>query len=80
MKNLLLTATLLMFAIALSAQTVGVIVQPEFTTPNVRKGLFAESNIYKGVGVYSDFKMMNNYEYFNAYDLTQETYQEQWNV
>lgn len=80
MKNLLLTATLLMFAIASSAQTVGVIVQPEFTTSNVRKGFFAESTIYKGIGIYSDFKIMNNDEYFNAYDLTQETYQEQWNV
>lgn len=80
MKNLLLTAALLMLTIASSAQTAGIIVQPEFTTSNVRKGFFAESNIYKGIGIYSDFKMMNNDEYFNSYDLTQENYQEQWNV
>lgn len=80
MKNLLLTTTLLMFAITSSAQTVGIIVQPEFTTSNVRKGFFAESNIYKGIGIYSDFKMMNNDEYLNYYDLIKETCQEQWNI
>lgn len=79
MKNLL-TSVLLLFAVTASAQTVGIILQPEFKTSNVRKGFFAQSDIYKGIGIYSDFKIMNNDEYFNAYDLTQETCNEQLNV
>lgn len=59
MKNLIITLTLLLFATLASAQTVGFLIQPEFKTSNIRKGFFAESTIYKRVGLYSDIKLLN---------------------
>lgn len=55
MKNLL-TITLLLFALSSSAQTVGVLIQPEFETSVVRKGFFAETKVIDRVGIYADFK------------------------
>lgn len=66
MKRLtLITVLILGFAVASYSQTVGIVVQPEFNTSNVRKGFFAESTIYKGVGLYSDYKLMNTKDKFS---------------
>lgn len=57
MKTLFTSIALLLFAVTVSAQTAGVIIQPEFNSPNTRRGLFAEATILKGVGLYADFKV-----------------------
>lgn len=61
MKKLTFTIALLLFAVIASAQTAGVIIQPEFNTSNVRKGLFAEATIYKSFGLYADYKVLKNH-------------------
>lgn len=59
----IITIILIIAAFTVNAQSVGIIVQPEFNTSITRKGFFAESTIYKGVGLYSDFKIgKDNYQ------------------
>lgn len=63
MKNLILTIAIVLISFTfVNAQTAGIIIQPEFNTNNVRKGLFVESTIYKSIGLYSDFKLLNEKE------------------
>ena len=59
MKKLLLSIAIIAASLSVSAQTVGLVVQPEFNTSNIRKGFFAETPIYKSIGIYSDYKLMN---------------------
>jgi hypothetical protein len=59
MKKLLLSIAIITASLSVSAQTVGLVVQPEFKTSNIRKGFFAETPIYKSIGIYSDYKLMN---------------------
>lgn len=63
MKKLSLIIAFIAVSFAVNAQSVGVLVQPEFGTSVTRKGFFAESTIYKGIGLYSDFKIgKDNYQ------------------
>lgn len=57
MKKLSIIISFALASFAVNAQSVGVIIQPEFGTSVTRKGFFAESTIYKGVGLYTDFKI-----------------------
>lgn len=64
MKKLLLSIAIIAASLSASAQTAGILVQPEFSTSNVKKGFFIQSDIIKGIGVYADYKFMNNEENF----------------
>lgn len=81
MKNLL-TITLLLFALNVSAQTAGLIVQPEFKTSNIRKGFFVQSEIYKELGLYSDFKMLKTTDTYSDLNFksTKRVASQQWNA
>lgn len=60
MKKLLLSIAIIAASLSVSAQTAGILIQPEFSTSNVKKGFFIQSDIIKGIGVYADYKFMNN--------------------
>lgn len=63
MKRLSIIIGLTILAFTVNAQSIGVMVQPEFGSSVTRKGFFAESTIYKGIGLYSDFKIgKDNYQ------------------
>lgn len=57
MKKLSIIISLIIAAFTVNAQSVGIIVQPEFGSSVTRKGFFAESTVYKGIGLYADFKI-----------------------
>lgn len=57
MKRLTIITLLIIAAFTVNAQSVGVIIQPEFGSSVTRKGFFAESTVYKGIGLYADFKI-----------------------
>lgn len=72
MKKLILSIALLLTSIVfVNAQTAGVLLQPEFNTSNVRKGLFIESTVYKSIGLYSDFKTLKNTVNDKQYNYSQ---------
>lgn len=81
MKNLF-TAILLLLAVSVSAQTVGVLVQPEFSTSNTRKGFFVQHDVVHGLGVYSDYKILNKNEFTESWGTKyeEETRHHQVNV
>lgn len=60
MKNIMIAIAILGMSFAANAQTVGLLIQPDFSKSYTRKGFFAESTIYKRIGVYSDYKLMNS--------------------
>lgn len=60
MKKLLLSIAIIIASLSVSAQTVGLLVQPDVKNDIVRKGVFAQVDVYDRVGVYSDIKYNNN--------------------
>lgn len=60
MKKLLLSIAIIIASLSVSAQTVGLIIQPDVKNDIARKGIFVQVDVYDKIGVYSDIKYYND--------------------
>lgn len=71
MKKLIFTIAIIIASLSVSAQTAGILVQPEFSTSNVKKGFFIQSDIIGLLGAYADYKFMSNETHDNETSTNQ---------